>query len=60
MSEWIVFEDSYSGLKAANNAGVDVVWIKDLAILMDDNVDYIQEHNSLLDVLNDINFIQSL
>ena len=60
MSEWIVFEDSYSGLKAANNAGVDVVWIKDLAILMDDNVDYIQEHNSLLDVLNNINFIQSL
>ena len=59
-SEWIVFEDSYSGLKAANNAGVDVVWIKDLAILMDDNVDYIQEHNSLLDVLNNINFIQSL
>lgn len=58
--EWIVFEDSYSGLKAANNAGVDVVWIKDLAILMDDNVDYIQEHNSLLDVLNNINFIQSL
>ena len=60
MSEWIVFEDSYSGLKAANNAGVDVVWIKDLAILMDDNVDYIQEHNSLLDVLNNIHYIQSL
>ena len=59
-SEWIVFEDSYSGLKAANNAGVDVVWIKDLAILMDDNVDYIQEHNSLLDVLNNIHYIQSL
>ena len=58
--EWIVFEDSYSGLKAANNAGVDVVWIKDLAILMDDNVDYIQEHNSLLDVLNNIHYIQSL
>ena len=60
MSEWIVFEDSYSGLKAANNAGVDVVWIKDLAILMDDNVNYIQEHNSLLDVLNNIHYIQSL
>lgn len=60
MSEWIVFEDSYSGLKAANNAGVDVVWIKDLAILMDDNVDYIQKHDSLLDALNNINFIQSL
>ena len=58
--EWIVFEDSYSGLKAANNAGVDVVWIKDLAILMDDNVNYIQKHDSLLDVLNNINFIQSL
>ena len=60
MSEWIVFEDSYSGLKAANNAGVDVVWIKDLAILMDDNVNYIQKHDSLLDALNNINFIQSL
>ena len=58
--EWIVFEDSYSGLKAANNAGVDVVWIKDLAILMDDNVNYIQKHDSLLDALNNINFIQSL
>ena len=60
MSEWIVFEDSYSGLKAANNAGVDVVWIKDLAILMDDNVNYILKHDSLLDALNNINFIQSL
>ena len=60
MSEWIVFEDSYSGLKAANNAGVDVVWIKDLAILMDDNVNYIQKHDSLLDALNNIHFIQSL
>ena len=60
MSEWIVFEDSYSGLKAANNAGVDVVWIKDLAILMDDNVNYIQKHDSLLDVLNNIHYIQSL
>ena len=59
-SEWIVFEDSYSGLKAANNAGVDVVWIKDLAILMDDNVNYMQKHDSLLDVLNNIHFIQSL
>ena len=58
--EWIVFEDSYSGLKAANNAGVDVVWIKDLAILMDDNVNYIQKHDSLLDVLNNIHYIQSL
>ena len=60
MSEWIVFEDSYSGLKAANHAGVDVVWIKDLAILMDDNVNYIQKHDSLLDVLNNIHYIQSL
>ena len=60
MSEWIVFEDSYSGLKAANNAGVDVVWIKDLAILMDDNVNYMQKHDSLLDVLNNIHYIQSL
>ena len=60
MSEWIVFEDSYSGLKAANNAGVDVVWIKDLAILMDDNVNYIQKHDSLLDALNNIHYIQSL
>ncbi len=59
-SEWIVFEDSYSGLKAANNAGVDVVWIKDLAILMDDNVNYIQKHDSLLDALNNIHYIQSL
>ncbi len=58
--EWIVFEDSYSGLKAANNAGVDVVWIKDLAILMDDNVNYMQKHDSLLDVLNNIHYIQSL
>ena len=58
--EWIVFEDSYSGLKAANNAGVDVVWIKDLAILMDDNVNYIQKHDSLLDALNNIHYIQSL
>jgi HAD superfamily hydrolase (TIGR01509 family) len=26
----IVFEDSYNGIKASNNAGIEVVWIKDL------------------------------
>ncbi len=60
MSEWIVFEDSYSGLKAANNAGVDVVWIKDLAILMDDNVSYKQMHSSLLDVLANMEMIENM
>lgn len=59
-SEWIVFEDSYSGLKAANNAGVDVIWIKDLAILMDDNVSYKQMRHSLLDVLADMELVESI
>ena len=28
--ECLIYEDSYNGIKAANAAGVDVIWIKDL------------------------------
>lgn len=28
--ETVVFEDSYYGVKAANNANIDVVWLKDM------------------------------
>ena len=58
--EWIVFEDSYNGLKAANNANVDVVWIKDLAELKDHNVNYKNRYESLLDCLYKIKNSESL
>lgn len=32
----IIFEDSLAGVKAANNANIDVVWIEDLADLKDE------------------------
>ncbi len=51
-SEWLVFEDSYNGIKAANNADVDVIWIKDLAGLNDDNVSYISAYDSLFEVID--------
>jgi HAD superfamily hydrolase (TIGR01509 family) len=31
----LIFEDSYSGIKAANNAEVDVIWIEDMVDLRD-------------------------
>lgn len=48
--QWIVFEDSYNGVKAANNAGVDVIWVKDLADLKGRDVQYIKTYDSFLDV----------
>lgn len=51
-SEWLVLEDSYNGLKAANNADVDVIWIKDLVELKDHSVNYVATFNSLLEVID--------
>jgi len=59
-NDWIVFEDSYNGLKAANNANVDVIWIKDLAELKDHNVMYKDQYKSLLEVLNIMKNSESL
>lgn len=53
---WIVFEDSYNGVKAANNAGVDVIWIKDLADLEGRDVVYRKMYASFKEVPMEISF----
>lgn len=50
-ADWIIFEDSYNGVKAANNAGVDVVWIKDLLDITDTDAKYISALNSFEDLI---------
>lgn len=50
-SKWIVYEDSYNGIKAANNAGVDVVWIKDTVDLSGSDLDYLGAYDSFIDYM---------
>ncbi len=46
----IIFEDSYNGVKSANRAGIDVVWIRDLVDLARMNdINYIAALESLED-----------
>ena len=47
IKETVVFEDSYYGVKAANNASIDVVWLKDMVDIdkMGD-VSYIEKFTS--------------
>lgn len=48
LEEALVLEDSYYGVKAANNANIDVMWIKDLVdIDQKGTVHYINKFNSL-------------
>lgn len=49
--EWITFEDSYKGVKAANNAGIDVVWIKDLIDITDTDAKFINAFDSFEDLI---------
>lgn len=49
--EWVVFEDSYKGVKAANNAGIDVVWIKDLMDITDTDAKFINALDSFEDMI---------
>lgn len=49
--EWIIFEDSYNGVKAANNAGVDVIWIRDLMDISDTDAKYLNALSSLEEMM---------
>jgi len=49
--EWIIFEDSYNGVKAANNAGVDVIWIKDMMDITDTDAKYLSALSSFEDLI---------
>src|SRR5690554_5729203 len=52
VDETIILEDSYSGIKAANNANVDVLWIKDLIDQTDKkDIYYKKSFNSLHEVI---------
>jgi len=49
-SKWIAFEDSYNGIKAANNAGVDVIWVKDLVDIRGRDAHYLKAFDSFDEV----------
>lgn len=49
-SDAIILEDSYHGIKAANNANIDVVWIKDIVDLSNmSGLKYVTSFDSLGD-----------
>lgn len=50
--EALVLEDSYYGVKAANNAAIDVFWVKDLVdIDTKGKVDYLDKFDSMSEAL---------
>ena len=54
----LIFEDSYSGIKAANHASIDVIWAKDMVDLSDrDDIHYLISVSSIKNDLNQINEI---
>lgn len=54
-SEVLIIEDSYYGVLASNNAGIDVIWVKDVVDLDKfDNVNYLKKFNSLVEVKKNI------
>lgn len=54
-SEVLIIEDSYYGVLAANNAGVDVIWVKDVVDLgRFDDINYLRKFNSLVEVKKNI------
>lgn len=58
VKEALVLEDSYYGVKAANNAKMDVMWIKDLVdIDQKGTVQYINKFNSITDAIPTISEI---
>lgn len=53
--EALIIEDSYYGVRAANNAGVDVIWVKDVVDLDKlDNINYLKKFDSLVEVKKNI------
>lgn len=54
-SEVLIIEDSYYGVLASNNAGIDVIWVKDVVDLDKfDSVNYLKKFNSLVEVKKNI------
>lgn len=54
--EALIIEDSYYGVLASNNAGIDVIWVKDVVDLDKfDNINYLKKFNSLVEVKKNIN-----
>lgn len=52
LAESLVLEDSFYGVKAANNANIDVMWIRDLVDIDQKGiVQYISKFNSLKDAI---------
>ena len=46
----LILEDSYHGVKAANNAGIDVIWVKDFVdISSRDDISYLHSFDSLVE-----------
>jgi HAD superfamily hydrolase (TIGR01509 family) len=53
--ECLIYEDSYNGIKAANAAGVDVIWIKDLQDLTQHaDIVYAKAFDTMLDAMDDL------
>jgi HAD superfamily hydrolase (TIGR01509 family) len=56
--EALVLEDSFYGVKAANNAEIDVIWVKDLVdIDTKGKVSYINKFNSMAEAIETIESI---
>ena len=58
VEETLVLEDSFYGVKAANNANIDVIWVRDLVdIDQKGEVQYMNKFNSIKDAIPTINEI---
>jgi HAD superfamily hydrolase (TIGR01509 family) len=58
VEEALVLEDSFYGVKAANNAKIDVIWVRDLVdIDQKGEVQYMNKFNSMKDAIPTINEI---
>jgi len=58
IEEALVLEDSFYGVKAANNANIDVIWVKDLVDIDQKGVvQYMNKFNSMKEAIPTINEI---
>lgn len=54
-NETLILEDSYYGVKAANNAEIDVYWIKDIVDISNfENVFYNKKYDSMSEASSDV------
>jgi beta-phosphoglucomutase-like phosphatase (HAD superfamily) len=54
--ETLVLEDSFYGVKAANNGNIDVIWIKDMVdIDQRGDVNYLYKFDNAYQAINTIN-----